>query len=124
MEHIKVGSIVQVIKTGRIGAVVTRKRSDVIVAFYDKSFMSPEDLTFKERELKIVELPKIMTSELRAFVCGDISLAEISNGTNLIDERAKENSEEYRRTFMPELSIIPERQWTRSFVGSIPSCCW
>ena len=33
MEHIKVESIVQVIKTGRIGAVVTRKRSDVIVAF-------------------------------------------------------------------------------------------
>ena len=96
MEHINDGSYVEVIATGRVGEVVTRKRSNVIVSFYDKSFIHPEDLTFKERELKVVELPKIRISELRAFVRGDISLAEISSGTNLIDERAKKDSVEYR----------------------------
>ena len=96
MEHIEDGSYVEVIATGRVGEVVSRKRSNVIVSFYDKSFIHPEDLTFKERELKVVELPKIKTSELRAFVRGDISLAKISNGTNLIDERAKKDSDEYR----------------------------
>ena len=96
MEHINDGSYVEVIATRRVGEVVSRKRSNVIVSFYDKSFIHPEDLTFKERELKVVELPKIKTSELRAFVRGDISLTEISNGTNLIDDRAKKDSEEYR----------------------------
>jgi len=81
MEHIEDGSYVEVIATGRVGEVVSRKKSNVIVSFYDKSFIHPEDLTFKERELKIVELSKIKTSELGAFVRGDISLTEISNGT-------------------------------------------
>jgi hypothetical protein len=40
----------------------------------------PEDLTFKERELREVELPSIKTSQLGAFVCGDISLAEACHG--------------------------------------------
>lgn len=80
MEHIKDGSSIEVIATGRVGDVVSRKRSNVIVSFYDKSLIHPEDLTFKESELKVVELPKIRTSELRAFVRGDLSLAEISTG--------------------------------------------
>ena len=96
MEHVKDGSIVQVIATGRIGEVISRKRSDVIVSFCDKSRIMPEDLTFKERELREVELLSIKTSQLGAFVCGDISLAEISNGTNLIYDRAEKDSEEYR----------------------------
>ncbi|WP_031553606.1 tetratricopeptide repeat protein [Oribacterium sp. FC2011] len=96
MEHIQDGSYVEVIKTGRVGEVISRKRSNVIVSFCDKSLIHPEDLTFKESELKVVELPKIKTSEFGAFVRGDISLAEISNGTNLIDDRAKKDSEEYR----------------------------
>ena len=96
MEHIEDGSYVEVIATGRVGEVVSRKKSNVIVSFYDKSFIHPEDLTFKERELKVVKLPKIKTSELGEFVRGDISLTEISNGTNLIDDKAKKDSEEYR----------------------------
>lgn len=66
MEHIQDGSYVEVIKNGRVGEVISRKRSNVIVSFCDKSLIHPEDLTFKESELKVVELPKIRTSELRA----------------------------------------------------------
>jgi hypothetical protein len=59
MEHINDGSYVEVIKTGRVGEVISRKSTGSV-----------------------------------------------------------------RRTYMPELSIIPERLWRRSSAGSIPSCCW
>ena len=59
MEHIQDGSYVEVIKTGRVGEVISRKRSNVIVSFCDKSLIHPEDLTFKESKLKVIELPKI-----------------------------------------------------------------
>ncbi|WP_139355502.1 tetratricopeptide repeat protein [Oribacterium sp. C9] len=53
-------------------------------------------MTFKARELESVELPPLKTSQLGAFVRGDISLSEITNGTNLLGGHIDEDSEEYR----------------------------
>ncbi len=95
MGRIESGTYVQVMETGRIGEVLFRERTNVTVEFYDESSMYPEALTFKDHELKVVELPRIKTSELGPFVRGEISLTEITEGTNILPEYVTADSKKY-----------------------------
>ena len=96
MERIEIGSYVKVVKTGRVGEVISLEKNFVIVSFYDESCMRLEDLIFKVRDLEAVDLPRIKTSQLGTFVRGDISLSEITNRTNLLRGQIDVDSEEYR----------------------------
>ena len=96
MGRLESGTYVQVIETGRIGEVLSRERTNVVVEFYDVSSIYPEEYTFKDYELKVVELPRIKTSQLGPFVRGEINLTEITNGTHLLSEYVETDSKAYR----------------------------
>lgn len=86
MARFEPGIYAQVIATGRIGEVTYRERTKVTVEFFDKSSTDPEMITFKDYELKVVELPRMKTSQLRPFVRGEITLFDITNGVNILPE--------------------------------------
>ncbi len=96
MGRLESGTYVQVIETGRIGEVLSRERNNVVVEFCDVSSVCSEDLTFKDYQLKIVELPRIKTSQLGPLVRGEITLTEITNGTHLLPEYVEVDSKAYR----------------------------
>ena len=96
MGRIESGTYVQVIETGRIGEVLSRERTNVVVEFCDVSSVRPEEYTFKDHELKVVELPRIKTSQLGPLVRGELTLTEITNGTHLLPEYVEVDSKAYR----------------------------
>ena len=98
MARIESGMFVQVIKSGRIGEVLKRERTLITVEFCDEFSIDPEIYDYKDYELKVVELPRIKTSQLKPFVRGEITLTEISNGVNIIPECVEVDSKAYRIT--------------------------
>lgn len=96
MGRLESGTYVKVIETGRIGEVLSRERTNVVVEFCDVSSVRPEEYTFKDHELKVVELPRIKTSQLGPLVRGEITLTEITNGTHLLPEYVEVDSKAYR----------------------------
>lgn len=98
MARFEIGVFAQVIATGRIGVVINRERTLVTVEFYDESSVEPEVYDFKDYELKVMELPRIKTSQLKPFVRGEISLTEITNGVNLLPDYVEVDSKAYKIT--------------------------
>ncbi len=92
------GTYFKVIKTGRIGMVEEREGPDITLTFYDKSTIEPELDTFKVRELMKVELPQLKSSQMKPIVRGELSIAEVTSGTNLIPESIEVDSEPCRIT--------------------------
>ena len=98
MARFEAGVYVQVIATGRIGEVIGRERTTVIVEFSDEFSIDPEVYDFKNHELKVVELPRLKTSQLKLLVKGEITVAELTNGVNLIPPHVEVDSKAYKVT--------------------------
>lgn len=98
MGRIEPGMFVQVVGNGRIGEVIRRERTLVTVEFCDESSIDSEVYDFKDYELKVVELPRMKTSQLKPFVRGEITFTEITNGVNLIPEYVETDSKAYKIT--------------------------
>lgn len=96
MVRLEMGACAEVIATGRIGVVEDRERTKVTLCFYDKEYIEPEYITFKDHELKRAETPSIKTSQLRPFVRGELTLDEVSNGINHLSEYVKTDSKAYK----------------------------
>ncbi len=84
MGKLEVGGYAEVIATGRVGYINDRNRNKVELRFCDKSMINPEFIYFKATELKPVEINRVKTSQLKALVRGDLSLKELSGGTNYL----------------------------------------
>ena len=98
MTGFKTGDCAEVIATGRIGLVEERKKTKITVCFYDENYIEPEQVVFKDYELKPVDAPQIKTSQLKAFVRGDLTLDQISNGVNVLSDSVKTDSKAYKIT--------------------------
>ncbi|MBQ0028138.1 MAG: sel1 repeat family protein [Lachnospiraceae bacterium] len=98
MARFEQGTYAKVIETGRIGVVYSRERTKVSVEFYDKSMIEPEIFSFKDHELMVVELPRLKTSQLGPFVRGEITVSDITNGTNIIPDYIETDTKEYKIT--------------------------
>ena len=98
MARFEVGACAEVIATGRIGLVENRERTKVKLCFYDENYIEPDYVVFKDHELKPVDTPVIKTSQLGAFVRGEITLEKVSNGVNILSDYVKTDSEAYKIT--------------------------
>lgn len=98
MARFEQGTCAKVIETGRIGVVYSRERTKVTLEFYDQNMAEPEMYTFKDHQLMVVDVPKFKTSQMQSFVRGEITVAEITNGTNIIQDDIETDSEIYKIT--------------------------
>ena len=98
MARFEVGSCAEVITTGRIGLVEKKERTKVTLCFYDKNYIEPEYVVFKDHELKPADAPIIKTSQFRPFVRGELTLNEVSNGVNILSDWVKTDSKAYKVT--------------------------
>ncbi len=98
MARFEIGACAEVIATGRIGIVENRERTKVTVCFYDENYIEPETVVFKDYELMPTDTPVIKTSQLGAFVRGEITLEKVSNGVNILSDYVKTDSKAYKIT--------------------------
>lgn len=98
MGRLEVGGYAEVIATGRVGYINDRNRNKIELRFCDKSMINPEFIYFKATELKSVEINKIKTSQLKALVRGELSLKELSGGTNYLWDYLEVDSKKYNAT--------------------------
>lgn len=98
MARFEAGGYAQVIATGKIGLVIDRERTDVILEFYDESSIEPDIYEFKDYELRAVELPRVKMSQLQPLVRGEITVQELTRGANLMPDEVEADSKAYRIT--------------------------
>lgn len=98
MGKLEVGGYAEVIETGRVGYINDRNRNKVELRFCDKSMINPEYIYFKATELKPVEINKVKISQLKALVRGELSLKELSGGTNYLWDYPEVDSKKYIAT--------------------------
>ena len=98
MGKLEVGGYAEVIATGRIGYINDRNRNKIELRFCDNSMINPEYIYFKATELKSVEINMIKTSQLKALVRGELSLKELSGGTNYLWDYPEVDSKKYIAT--------------------------
>ncbi|MBO4846663.1 MAG: sel1 repeat family protein [Lachnospiraceae bacterium] len=96
MARFELGACAEVIATGRVGVVEERNRTKVTLCFFDKEYIEPEYITFKDHELKPTGTPTITTSQLGPFVRGEITLEAVSNGINYLSDYVKTDSKAYK----------------------------
>lgn len=114
MARFEAGVYAQVIATGRIGEVIGRERTTVTVEFSDEFSIEPEIYDFKDYELKVVELPRLKTSQLKPLVRGEITVTELTNGVNLIPQYVEVDSKAYKVTAADLLAGV------RNYIGMPP----
>ncbi len=90
----EVGEFAEVIETGRIGCINDINENMLEIQFCDKSLVNPEVVSYEESELKPVNVNKVKKSQLKFLVRGELSLFELSGGTNYLDEYIEEDVEE------------------------------
>ena len=98
MGKLEVGGYAEVIATGRVGYINDRNRNKIELRFCDKSMINPEYIYFKATELKPVEINKVKISQLKALVRGELSLKELSGGTNYLWDYPEVDSKKYIAT--------------------------
>ena len=98
MGRLEVGGYAEVIATGRVGYINDRNRNKIELRFCDKSMINPEYIYFKATELKPVEINKVKISQLKALVRGELSLKELSGGTNYLWDYPEVDSKKYIAT--------------------------
>lgn len=138
MARFEAGVYAQVIATGRIGEVIRRERTIVTVEFSDESSIEPEVYDFKDHELKVVELPRLKTSQLKLLVRGEKTVKELTNGVNIIPQYVEVDSKAYKVTAADLLAGVenyigmpPEDvyRWAEAVMFlsddmSFPDCSW
>ena len=106
MSRFEAGVYAQVIATGRIGKVIRRERTIVTVEFLDEFSIEPEIYDFKDHELKVVELPRLKTSQLKPLVRGEITVKELTNGVNIIPPYVEVDYKAYKVTTIDLLAGV------------------
>ena len=98
MAKFEIGAYAEVIDTGRIGQVVERERRTVWLRFADRVSIQEDICDFKDSELKVIELPRLKTSQLRPLVRGEITVKELTKGVNLLPEGVEADTKAYEIT--------------------------
>lgn len=94
MKKISEGDVVRVNSINRTGIVIEITKKIALVEFYDESMVSEDEYSFDIDELEVVQAPTLKMSQLKAFIRGEITLKEISNGSNIIDVLIDKDQEE------------------------------
>ena len=95
MQKFNPNTCAKVVKTGRVGVVIEQNRNKVTLDFFDKLAINIQTLTYKVDELEAVDFSTMKTSQLKEFVRGEITINEISGGSNIISEFIEIDSEPY-----------------------------
>lgn len=114
MARFEIGAFAEVIASGRIGEVIARERKNVTVEFSDESCIEPEVLDFKDCELKLVELPRLKTSQLRSLVRGKTTVSELTNGVNIIPGYLEIDAKDYK------INVLDLLTGVKSYVDRTP----
>ncbi len=95
MENLEVGNLVKVIKTGRVGMITEKTKHHVQIRFADKSVINTEIMAFRNEDVKKTKMKRVKYSQLAEIVRGELSLRELSGGSNYVSDEIQSDSKVY-----------------------------
>lgn len=98
MGRLDVSDYAEVIESGRIGLIENIERTKVKLSFRDKSVIYEEYAEYNDFELKPVEINMVKNSQLKDVVRGELTLKELSGGSNYVNDIIELDSPKYRIT--------------------------